>query len=70
MSKDTPKVGDVWERVHQRITILDIYNDMCCCAVSNTENFIQWLHKDSFLFMTYLGHSKAKIDDLFKTENE
>lgn len=65
-----PEVGDIWETVNQRIVILCIDNDFCGCAVDNSSNFIQWRHKNSFLEYKYLGHSKANINDLFKTENE
>lgn len=71
MSKDRiPEVGDVWETVNQRIVILCIDYDVCGCAVDNSCNFLQWRHKESFKGYTYLGKSKASIDDLFKTENE
>lgn len=65
-----PEVGDVWQTVNQRIVILCIDNDVCGCAVDNSSNFIQWRHKDSFKKYTYLGKSKASIEQLFEVENE
>ena len=70
MSKDTPEVGDVWESINQKIVIIVRDEDMFGCAVTNSQNKIQWRHKGSFCEYTYLGKSKANIDDLFKTENE
>lgn len=73
MSKDTPEVGDIWK-----------YKDgVKVCLIMVDEETVEsfaiiggsvWggtFQKDEFVKNhTYLGKSKANIDDLFKTENE
>lgn len=74
MSKE-PEVGDVWAennnpKLHYHISEVSGYILYYVCNSgygistysSSTERFIQEC--------TYLGKSKANIDDLFKTENE
>ena len=81
MSKDTPEVGDVWEFKYgfdkiyieevnlvgeskrQRIRVLLRVDKR---YVVQREYYVDGFIEDH----TYLGHSKASIDDLFKTENE
>lgn len=75
MSKDTPKVGDVFEYNDTRYIITEI-NDMGYIYIfrpkSQPEFISQTFANDgrAFLRMKYLGKSKVNIDDLFKTENE
>jgi len=68
MSKDTPEVGDVWQSINQKIVIIVRDEDMCGCAVSNSQNIIQWRHKGSFYGYKYLGKSKANIEQLFEVQ--
>ena len=58
MSKDTPEVGDVWKnnRYGDLLHITDVRGD---------ERYTKFSE-----YYTYLGKSKANINDLFKTENE
>lgn len=74
MSKDTPEVGDVFQSVVDpdiRIYIIDKYKSGYEILVSDKRevwDINEWLYwKDDY---TYLGKSKANINDLFKTENE
>lgn len=73
MSKDKPEVGDVWYILGSSIHITDINNDFV--------ETIKQLYHDCYRDRTYktsdllqkgkyLGKSKCKIEDLFKTENE
>lgn len=80
MSKDTPEVGDIFynEKLDEKIYIYKIWED------SKKGKFTKVLIKETYgLFlegfllkdikfenMKYLGHSKANIDDLFKTDNK
>lgn len=77
MSKDTPEVGDVWgDEYDNRVFIsyggksiilfyiLVIVEDLML-ARELTKSRKEFLDE-----YTYLGKSKANIDDLFKTENE
>lgn len=72
MSKDTPEVGDVWEDKDAKYRIYHII------SVNNHSVIVADIHlwKSEFSikvfksFCTYLGKSKANIDDLFKTESE
>lgn len=75
MSKDiTPEVGDVFQSVVDtdiRIYIIDKYKGGYEVLVSDKRevwDINEWHYwKDDY---TYLGKSKANINDLFKTENE
>ena len=76
MSKDrTPEVGDVWidtetDRIYH-ITLVE--NDIIWFAMIYEYSGIQvfWEKLDMFCKdCKYLGHSKANINDLFKTENK
>ena len=74
MSKDKPEVGDIW------IDNDDKYKKYIIFSVDYRTQTITVLDKhfwkSSFSYeifteyFTYLGKSKANIDDLFKTENE
>lgn len=77
MSKDKPEVGDVWKVSGE---IGGGYYKAFKVVVINTINFIHpyCLSEDNEPFFMceceaefkYLGKSKVKIEDLFKTENE
>lgn len=71
MSKDRePEVGDVWQSINQKIVIIARDEYMFGCVVDNSQNIIQWRHKESFYEYKYLGKSKANIEQLFEVENE
>lgn len=81
MSKDKPEVGDVFARIdetkvsNRRITSID----KCCDGdylihLAYLDEYNRILEECIFLstmnkHYKYLGHSKANINDLFKTEN-
>ena len=73
MSKDKPEVGDVWidtetDRMHY-ITLVE--NDIIYFAMIYEYSGIQvfWENLDTFCEdCKYLGKSKVKIEDLFKTD--
>lgn len=74
MSKDKPEVGDVFQSVADtdiRIYIIDKHKNGYEILVSDKRevwDINEWLYwKDDY---TYLGKSKANINDLFKTEND
>ncbi len=74
MSKDRPEVGDVWankttgDRVQVKLSLTTIiYAWHKVGETIYTYDF----DRDMFLkAFTYLGKSKANINDLFKMENE
>lgn len=75
MSKDKPEVGDVYidEDMNIKLLIIHInkYNGSFECLLHDMDNNI--IYTKVFYFLTnckYLGKSKVKIEDLFKTENE
>jgi hypothetical protein len=77
MSKDTPEIGDVWiDEFNHRMYIS--YSDdstTCVNVFYKTKPYIGLdkitvITKEFIKAFTYLGKSKANIDDLFKTENE
>lgn len=74
MSKDTPEAGDVFQSVVDpdvRIHIVDNNKNGCVILVSDKREVWDlnlWHYfKDDY---TYLGKSKASVNDLFKTEEE
>ena len=75
MSKEKPEVGDVYENGFYRAVVLQIYYKQVRYMVKDSRCKLRQYKKRSpkeFLsvYTTYLGKSKANIDDLFKTENE
>lgn len=79
MSKDTPEVGDVWEYQNLKYHIVEkgTYEDFFDGLVDGVKVINEQLLKREGLKTKYLvkegkylGHSKANINDLFKTENE
>jgi hypothetical protein len=79
MSKDTPEVGDVWvDGYNRKILITDVYdlinNGYAECITTDIWRpeilKSRLIPFEEFQFLTYLGKSKANINDLFKTENE
>lgn len=77
MSKDTVEVGDIWkDRQGWKVLIVERRFSLIR-AIS--ENFIIRIidyrgigipNAENIGDFTYLGKSKANIEDLFKTENE
>lgn len=72
MSKDVPEVGDVFQSVtdtNVRIHIISKHERGYNILVSDKRevwDINEWLYwKDGY---TYLGKSKANINDLFETE--
>ena len=82
MSKDTPEANEIWTQKGRKdkypIRILGIYKSFygdyvhwCYFCEADLEIENDNIRMDKFLEnYTYLGKSKANIDDLFKTENE
>lgn len=75
MSQFKPEVGDVWiDKFKNRMFVC--YSDKTTTAFNIMFRVNQGLDKYTVLTkefvkeFTYLGHSKTKIEDLFKTENE
>lgn len=70
----TPEVGDVWankttaDRVQVKLSITTII--YAWHKVGETIYTYDFDRDMFFKAFTYLGKSKASIDDLFKTENE
>lgn len=73
MSKDTPEAGDVWEYkdgIKVYITMVD-EETVESFAILGGSVWGGSFRRDEFRKdHNYLGHSKANINDLFKTENE
>lgn len=75
MSKDTPEVGDVWQAnlsgIIYIITAVDVRDKHRFYSMAQDgRTKIVLLDNDTIVDNTYLGKSKASINDLFKTENE
>lgn len=74
MSKDTPEVGDVWEEKDLKIKyiFLDVtkHGSFVFAEYSRKTHDVGFIDTEDYKTLTYLGKSKAKIDNLFKTENE
>ena len=72
MSKDTPEVGDVWKykgKLYNVSLVLDTCVEVWCKSTDALIKKHIW-YKNSFISVfTYIGKSKATIDDSFKTEN-
>lgn len=70
-----PEVGDVFVDEDMNIKLLIIYiskyNGSFDCLVHDMDNNINYIKTLYFLTdCKYIGKSKVKIEDLFKTENE
>lgn len=79
MSKDKPEVGDVWGDAFEKyyIEAIDILGEknkkMVRTVKKVNEKYVvqrQYFQENFIEDYRYLGQSKAKIEDLFKTENE
>ena len=73
MSKDTPEVGDVWKyKDGAKVYLITVDEETVeSFTILGGGAWSGTFQKDEFLKShTYLGKSKANIDDLFKTENE
>ena len=75
MSKDKPEVGDVWRSLgsYKKYILATSKNAVRFLAIGSWGCQPKIITQDIDTFMritTYLGKSKAKIEDLFKTENE
>lgn len=70
MSKDTPEIGDVFSYKHYKMYVIAVQKDIHCVFLV-TDGWKYWVTQ-SFVgeYDTYIGKSKANINDLFKTENE
>lgn len=71
MSKE-PEVGDVFESPFAKYLVILNYGDYCHCVAK--EKTLTDVRKPATFYLTdkckYIGKSKYKIEDLFKTENE
>ena len=74
MSKDrTPEVGDVWEyqeKLYHISAITERLVEVWCLSSDDIIRKHKWVARSFKACFTYLGKSKANINDLFKTENE
>ena len=73
MSKDKPEVGDVWEFRGVLDNVLEVDDTTVkICFLHDRKHLIIINHftKEYTKIAKYLGKSKVKIEDLFKTENE
>lgn len=79
MSKDKPEVGDVWiDGCNRKILVADVYDlinngyaECIAIDVFRPEILKHFLIPfDEFQFLNYLGKSKVKIEDLFKTDEK
>lgn len=71
MSKDrVPEVGDIWvnKTGTKKYYVVSVSNKYVYCLVKGLG--ISTKYYGLFQNYTYLGKSKANINDLFKTENE
>lgn len=77
MRKEKPEVGDVWEHDDTKIRRIIVYKDNDCIAYfsyiqfMNGRNYFLKQDYDDHSFPrnnTYLGKSKANINDLFEVE--
>lgn len=70
MSKEKPEIGDVWQNKTRRLRvyITKVYA-WGIIGISSSGAVVSknMYHLEKY---TYLGKSKANINDLFKTENE
>ena len=70
--KRMPEVGDVWEYHNgsPNMLITNVSDKAVYCLCCEEDEFKTFcFEKDVFIkHSKYLGHSKASIDDLFKTE--
>ena len=77
MSKEKPEVGDVWQYKYGLDKVYILATNLIG-ERTRTLNFIdkgyvqqrEYLTKGFVDDFRYLGKSKVKIEDLFKTENE
>lgn len=73
MSKEKPEVGDVWIFDDAKWSIIETRN-YSVYGITGLENKFPKIEGVSDVLLieqgTYLGKSKATIDDLFKTEIE
>ena len=81
MSKDRPEVGDVWQYPNG-IKMVIVKETMSIDIFREPKEIISFtvveddgepnIHEEIVFLgnFTYLGKSKARIEDLFKTENE
>lgn len=76
----TPEVGDVWafNSDNTKFVIInvlewnqtDVETVYQILYLMKGWYFCEHMKMENFRYCTYLGKSKANIDDLFKTENE
>lgn len=71
MSKDKPEVGDIFYcETHQLSLIVTLRKyDLLWGIWETGQSFSCWKSCDIEV-MVYMGKSKCKVEDLFKTENE
>lgn len=73
MSKDTPEVGDVFKDKFKNRMFVYYTDKVTTSFYIKFRNVIEKytvLTREFIQTFTYLGKSKANIDDLFETENE
>ena len=73
MSKDKPEVGDVWRSSSHTFYIVRITKSgFVHCVEIDGQGFHTGRVELDFIktYCKYIGKSKVKIEDLFKTENE
>lgn len=72
MSKDKPEVGDVWENLGNfKVYIINFDVLVNTCFFFNNELWQASFNLKDFLEQhTYLGKSKANINQLFEVQDE
>lgn len=70
MSKEKPEVGDIFEDGFCRATVLQIYYNQVCYMVKDSRCKLRQYKKRSpkdflSIYKTYLGKSKANVEELF-----
>ena len=70
MSKDKPELGDVWinTKTNKKIYITGLGNHVYVVSDSGVASS-RW-YCDFYKLYTYLGKSKANINDLFEIEDK
>lgn len=73
MSKDKPEVGDVWkyqEKLYHISAITERFVEVWCLSSDDIIRKHNWVIRDFKTVFTYLGKSKANINDLFEVQDE
>lgn len=65
------KVGDVWQdKNDNKLYIVSIKSDIVFCIQASNGVILSQKLKEYFKYYTYLGKSKANINDLFEVQDD